>query len=65
MPTYTYECKKCKGVENVLLEVSQMTQTRKCPLCNGTAKKVLDGGGHYKLTGRGFHGTDYGGPTSR
>jgi len=59
MPTYEYECKKCK---HTFEEFQQITETplTKCPECKAKKLKRLIGrGGGIIFKGDGFYETDY------
>ena len=58
MPTYEYECKKCKEVREIF---HSMTETRKqiCPDCGSAMTKLISGGAGIIFKGSGFYATDY------
>ena len=58
MPTYEYECQKCKNRFEVfqsmtapLLEI--------CPKCKGQVKRLIGSGSGVIFKGSGFYATDY------
>lgn len=60
MPTYEYQCLKCKKT----LEASQPITAKpltKCPRpnCGGKLKRLLSSGSGFILKGSGFYATDY------
>ena len=58
MPTYDYECQKCKHIFEVF---QSMTDKRleKCPKCKGKVKRLIGGGAGIIFKGSGFYETDY------
>ncbi len=58
MPTYDYECQKCKHK----LEFFQSMTAKhldKCPECGGKVKRLIGGGAGIIFKGPGFYATDY------
>jgi putative FmdB family regulatory protein len=58
MPTYDYECPKCKKT----FELSQkMTAPaiKNCPDCGGKVKRLIGAGAGIIFKGNGFYATDY------
>lgn len=58
MPTYDYECRKCKH----LFEVFQSMTAKplaKCPKCKTAAKRLISSGAGIIFKGSGFYATDY------
>lgn len=58
MPTYEYQCQKCKR----RLEASQSITAKpltKCPKCSGRLKRLLGRGSGFLFKGSGFYITDY------
>ena len=58
MPTYDYECPKCKKT----FELSQkMTAApiKTCPDCGGKVKRLIGAGAGIIFKGNGFYTTDY------
>ena len=58
MPTYEYECAKCKKVSDVVQSMRDAPIT-KCPLCGGKVKRLLGTGAGIIFKGSGFYQTDY------
>ena len=58
MPTYEYECQKCK---QVFEKFQTMTAERLkfCPKCHGRVKRLLGTGAGIIFKGSGFYTTDY------
>ena len=58
MPTYEYECLKCKkGFEK--FQSMRDEPLKKCPLCGGKAKRLIGTGAGIIFKGGGFYQTDY------
>jgi len=58
MPTYEYQCQKCKRRH----EASQSITARplaKCSKCGGRLKRLLSRGSGFLFKGSGFYITDY------
>ena len=58
MPTYEYECLKCKKT----FEASQSMKDlplKKCKYCSGKVKRLIGVGGGIIFKGSGFYATDY------
>lgn len=67
---HDFECRACEHRINDLMLDHDEPGPTVCEKCGGEVRKVFDGGsdrrgGHFTLTGEGFHNTDYSGPTSR
>ena len=58
MPTYRYECSKCKRVFEFFQSMSEPPK-KKCPECGGRLQRLISGGAGVILKGSGFHNTDY------
>lgn len=58
MPTYEYECQKCKKRHEVF-QVITAKPMAKCPNCNGALKRLMGGGSGFIFKGSGFYITDY------
>ena len=60
MPTYEYECQKCRKHTDVRQEITAKP-LRKCATCGGRLKRIIGGGGGGGLLfkGSGFYITDY------
>lgn len=57
MPTYEYECKKCKIFE-IFQNISAPKLTT-CPTCGGKVKRLLGTGAGLVFKGSGFYETDF------
>ena len=58
MPTYDYECDKCKHkFEAFQLMTAKLL--KKCPECGGKITRLLGSGGGVIFKGSGFYQTDY------
>ena len=58
MPTYDYECDKCKHkFEAFQLMTAKLL--KKCPECGGKITRLLGAGGGVIFKGSGFYQTDY------
>ena len=58
MPTYEYQCLKCKKRQ----EYSQSITAKplaKCPKCGGRLRRLLGSGSGFLFKGSGFYITDY------
>ena len=58
MPTYEYECQKCKRHHEALQSITAKPLT-KCPKCGGKLKRLLGRGSGFIFKGGGFYITDY------
>ncbi len=58
MPTYDYQCRKCKHRFEVFHSIKDEAP-RRCPRCRGRAVRVPAGGAGLLFRGSGFHVTDY------
>lgn len=58
MPTYRYECGRCRAVHEVFHSISEKPRT-KCPDCGGKLTRLIGSGGGVILKGSGFYTTDY------
>jgi putative FmdB family regulatory protein len=58
MPTYDYECAKCKNRFEVFQKMSDNTK-KACPKCGGRAERLIGGGSGIIFKGSGFYQTDY------
>ena len=58
MPTYDYECTKCK---HNFEEFQRITSepVAECPKCSHRAKRLISGGAGIIFKGSGFYTTDY------
>ncbi|MFH0879468.1 MAG: FmdB family zinc ribbon protein [Lentisphaerota bacterium] len=58
MPTYEYECAKCKNQFEVFQRITAKPVT-KCPKCGGKVKRLIGTGAGIIFKGSGFYATDY------
>jgi putative FmdB family regulatory protein len=60
MPTYEYECRKCKRPHEASQSITAKPLT-KCPRrgCTGRLRRVLGRGSGFLFKGSGFYITDY------
>ena len=58
MPTYEYQCAKCKKRHEVFQSITAKPLT-KCPKCGGRLKRLLGRGSGFLFKGTGFYITDY------
>jgi len=58
MPTYEYECAKCKKNFEIFQSIKDQPLT-KCPTCKGKVKRLLGTGAGIIFKGSGFYQTDY------
>ena len=58
MPTYEYECVKCKKRHEAFQAITAKPLT-KCPRCAGRLKRLLGTGSGFLFKGSGFYITDY------
>ena len=60
MPTYEYQCKKCKKRLEAFQSITAKPLT-KCPRsgCTGKLARLMGGGGTILFKGSGFYITDY------
>lgn len=58
MPTYEYECKKCKRTFDVFQSI-MANPLRKCPTCKGSVRRLIGRGAGIIFKGSGFYQTDY------
>ena len=58
MPTYEYECEKCKHHFDVFQKMSDRT-VRACPKCKGKVTRLIGAGSGVIFKGSGFYQTDY------
>ncbi len=58
MPTYEYECNRCK---HVFERFQSMTDTplQRCPKCRGKVRRMIGSGAGLLFKGSGFYITDY------
>lgn len=58
MPTYDYECSKCKNIFEVFQRMSDKPVS-KCPKCGGRSERHIAAGSGVIFKGTGFYETDY------
>ncbi len=58
MPTYDYECTKCKHKFEVFQKITEDVLT-KCPECGHKLKRLIGSGAGIIFKGSGFYATDY------
>lgn len=58
MPTYEYECKKCRKKFDYFQKMSDPF-LKKCPTCQGKVERLIGGGAGLIFKGSGFYITDY------
>lgn len=58
MPTYEYECEKCRHRFEVFQPITA-PPLKECPECKGTVKRLISGGSAIIFKGSGFYKTDY------
>lgn len=58
MPTYEYECDKCKGHFDIFQKMTD-EPIKKCPECGGKAHRLIGLGSGIIFKGSGFYETDY------
>jgi len=59
MPTYEYECERT-GKRFEKFQSMSEEPLKKCPECDGPARRVISAGAGVIFKGSGFHATDYG-----
>ena len=58
MPTYEYECQKCKERFDVFQKMTD-EPLKACPKCGGKVDRLIGMGGGIIFKGSGFYQTDY------
>ena len=58
MPTYDYECTKCKHSFEAFQQMNDKLLT-KCPECGAKLKRLIGSGSGIIFKGSGFYATDY------
>jgi putative FmdB family regulatory protein len=58
MPTYEYECSKCKYIFEEFQNITDKP-LKHCPRCKGNLRRIISGGAGFILKGSGFYATDY------
>ena len=64
MPTYDYECDKCKHKFEHFQSMSAK-HLKKCPECGGKVTRLLGSGSGVIFKGSGFYQTDYKNPSTK
>ena len=58
MPTYEYECQKCRKRHEAFQAITAKPLTT-CPKCRGRLKRLMGSGSGFLFKGGGFYITDY------
>ena len=58
MPTYEYECEKCKEHFDLFQKMTD-EPLKKCPKCKGKVNRLIGSGGGIIFRGSGFYANDY------
>ena len=58
MPTYEYECQRCRKIVEKFQSMTEPAM-KKCPSCGGLVKRLIGAGGGILFKGSGFYQTDY------
>lgn len=58
MPTYEYQCRKCKRRHEASQSITAKPLTT-CPHCGGKLKRLISSGSGFLFKGSGFYITDY------
>jgi len=58
MPTYEYQCKKCKHKFEAFQQITAKP-LKNCPECKGPLRRLIGAGAGFIFKGSGFHATDY------
>ena len=58
MPTYEYQCAKCRKRHEAFQSITANPLT-KCPKCGGRLKRLISSGSGFLFKGSGFYITDY------
>ena len=58
MPTYEYQCQKCKRRHETSQSITAKPLT-KCPRCGGRLRRLISSGSGFLFKGSGFYITDY------
>lgn len=58
MPTYEYQCQKCKRRHDVSQSITAKPLAT-CPKCRGKLKRLISSGSGFLFKGSGFYITDY------
>ena len=58
MPTYEYECKRCRKTFEVFQNI-MAKPLKQCPACKGKVRRLIGKGAGIIFKGSGFYQTDY------
>lgn len=58
MPTYEYECQKCRKTFEVFQNITAKP-LKQCPACKGKVRRLIGKGAGIIFKGSGFYQTDY------
>ncbi|MBN1916844.1 MAG: zinc ribbon domain-containing protein [Verrucomicrobia bacterium] len=58
MPTYDYECQRCKHTFEAFQSMTEKPLS-KCPECGGRVRRLIGAGAGIIFKGSGFYATDY------
>ena len=58
MPTYEYQCQRCKRRQDAFQSIIAKPLT-KCAKCGGRLKRLISSGSGFLFKGSGFYITDY------
>ena len=58
MPTYEYQCQKCRRRHEAFQSITAKPLTT-CPRCKGKLKRLIGSGSGFLFKGSGFYITDY------
>ncbi len=58
MPTYEYECSRCKNRFEKFQSITA-NAVKKCPKCQGSVRRLIGAGAGILFKGSGFYQTDY------
>ncbi len=58
MPTYEYQCQKCKKRHEAFQSITAKPLTT-CPKCGGKLTRLISSGSGFLFKGSGFYITDY------
>ena len=58
MPTYEYQCQKCRRIHEAFQSITAKPLT-KCPRGGGRLKRLMGSGSGFLFRGSGFYITDY------
>lgn len=58
MPTYEYQCEKCKNKFEIVQSMTAVL-LKSCPKCKGKVRRLIGSGAGIIFKGSGFYATDY------